>query len=554
VWPSDASSSAERGSSGTDVSPVRSVFFVGIGGVGLAPLATLAVKNGWRVSGSDAERNDRTERLACLGCRVCVGHHGSNLGKEGAESEELRLPDVVVASSAVPSSNPELVAAREAGVPVLSRRQWLQEVTSTYNLLAVAGTHGKTTTSAMAAIGLSHLTHGAVTAVVGGSVPQFPDGTGFMEPSSPDVAIDHRWFVCEADEYDRTFLGLSPHIAIVTNIEYEHVDCYKDAADVQAAFMQFVAQLRPGGLLLLCGEDAGAMRLREVAHDKLAETGCETETYGFSPSCDWCIALQDSVMSSSQDFRLLYHGQPVGDISLQLPGRHNALNAAAAIAAAVHAHRLSHSSADGQPIDFRGFPARCVQAALALSGFEGVRRRFQVIGRWTSPSGMQVDVVDDYAHHPTEIRATLSATRQLYSSCFPGSNLHILAVFQPHTTSRLAAFAGDFCEALMGADEVIVLDTYAARLQNEGCSLDIVTSDEVVRQLTALCPNKPYRHVPGSMQVCAGSVASAAMAKDETVGNGLSSKSASLVVVVLMGAGDVTDIGPRLLSTLEACS
>mmetsp|Transcript_14926 Transcript_14926/g.38304 ORF Transcript_14926/g.38304 Transcript_14926/m.38304 type:complete len:588 (+) Transcript_14926:142-1905(+) len=516
---SAASGGEASGSSSGDGDDRGAVFFVGIGGAGLAPLARLALAEGWRVGGSDAAANGRTDALVAAGAVVGFGHAAEHL-----RAGDGRLPAVVVASSAVPASVPELAAARAEAVPVLCRAQWLGRVTEGRCLLAVAGTHGKTTTASLAALALEELKPGAVTAVVGGDVPQFrrPGGGGLLLPADETIPGDG-WFVLEADEYERTFLGVSPAAAVVTSVEHDHVDCFARPGDVAAAFSAFAGKLRPGGLLLCCGDDPGAALL--AAQQRRKPGACRVQTYGFDRSCDW--RLVPHAHGDSVELRL--HGQHAGWLAPRQPGTHNLLNAAAAVALAAHA--ATRDLADPDAL------LECAQrAAEAVSKFTGVRRRFEAVGSWHS-ARLVLEVVDDYAHHPTAVAATVAAAREAHPP-----PARIVAVFQPHTASRLSAFVGDFAAALATADEAFVLDTYAARSQSEGVHVNTATSPA---QLAArLLSTTPCQYLPGSVREVVACLADLLLKR--AAGGGEYEK----LVVLLLGAGDITEVGPELLSQL----
>lgn len=277
------------------------VHFVGIGGAGLAPLAVLASRQGWRVSGSDANEGTRTKWVAGNGCVVAIGHRADNLWQPWGG--QPCLPNVVVASSAIPADNPEIQAAHAVGLPVMKRSQWLSAATAGFHLAAVAGTHGKTTTSAMLTMALSAVMDGEVIAVVGGDVPQFPEGHGYMIPQALGVLKrqDPMWFVLEADEYDGAFLGVCPSVAVITNVELDHVDCYQDEDAFKSAFVEFIQQIQPGGVLVVCAEDEGALEVA-VSTAQIGDTRWQVN-YGFS-CCDWVAAPQPSCTKGMNNFQV----------------------------------------------------------------------------------------------------------------------------------------------------------------------------------------------------------------------------------------------------------
>ena len=450
------------------------IHFVGIGGAGLSALAHIMLARGWRVSGSDREASPRLEALRAAGARVFVGHDANVLGNA----------DVVVVSSAVPDENPEVVAARQRGIPVYKRNKWLPEITRGYDLIAVAGTHGKTTTTAMVALVLVDAGFDP-TVVIGGEVPQLGGNAR---------AGDGHLFVLEADEYDYAFIGLEPYVAVVTNVEHDHPDMFPNQEAVQRAFEQFVAQVRPDGLLVACGDDPGARALAEKAR----ASGLRVVTYGFGPENTWQATELHPNDMGGFDFVAVHRGEVVGTFQLQVPGEHNVLNATAAIAVALHL----------------GVPAAGVRATLRR--FAGAARRFELVG-----SVGRIQIFDDYAHHPSEVQATLRAARQRFGQ------RPVWVVFQPHTFSRLAALMSGFAVAFADADRVLVTDVYAARETN--------TFGVSARDLAERIERPPATHVPTQEAVL------------ETLVRELPDDA----VVLTLGAGDITALGPRLCQALE---
>jgi UDP-N-acetylmuramate--alanine ligase len=391
--------------------PGKHIHLVGIGGIGLSAIARVLRDWGYRVSGSDLHPSALTEQLAAEGIAVYVGHH----------AEHVTGADLVIVSSAVPSHNPELVAARRQGLPVVKRKDFLGVLTAGKTVIAIAGTHGKTTTSAMIAWILNEA----------GLDPSFIVGGVLQNLGTNARAGTGPHFVVEADEYDRAFLGLRPDVAVITVLEHDHPDCYPTFEDMQTAFYSFVDQVREEGILIVCGNDQAARKLGKAQEKK----GRHVTTYGLDPTWDWWAkGLQ---LGNSAAYEIWHRSKQLGTCALQVPGRHNVLNSLAALAASAQVG-----------VD----PGA---AAAALTRFRGTERRFEIKGQAGG-----ITVVDDYAHHPTEIRATLAAARLK----FPGRP--IWAVFQPHTYSRTAALLDDFSLAFDDADHVLVTDIYAAREQN----------------------------------------------------------------------------------------
>ncbi|HET6702359.1 MAG TPA: UDP-N-acetylmuramate--L-alanine ligase [Gemmatimonadaceae bacterium] len=453
-----------------DTADPRPVHFVGIAGAGMSGLAELFVRRGVRVTGCDASITD-TADLARFGIAVVQGHDPSHVDSARA----------LVVTSAMPKDHPELERARALGRPVVRRAEALGEAVSGGELVAIAGTHGKTTTTVMTTLALA----GAgvdPTGIVGGRVAAWG---GNLRPGSPTL------YVVEADEYDRSFLALAPTVAVVTNVEADHLDIYKDLEDIRATFAQFVRGART---IILCAEDAGANTLH-------TPSDAEIIRYGFSSRDARLCAVDVRSEAGGSLFEVVYDGEELGEVELGVPGRHNVLNALAAIASGL---------ALGAPVD---------AMAGALREFTGVERRFQRLG-----SARGVMVIDDYAHHPTEIRATLAAARD----AFPGHR--VLAAFQPHLYSRTRDFAGEFGQALAAADAVFLTEIYPAREK----PIAGVTSDLIERALQGAGGTLAWR---GERPSLAEALAGAVHKGD---------------VVLTIGAGDITKTGPELLARLEA--
>ena len=391
------------------------VHLIGIGGSGMSAIARVLLESGYQVSGSDRQPSPLTGQLQKAGAKVSIGHRPENV--IGAE--------LVVRSSAVPEDNVEVRAARSAGIPVLKRADFLGELMGGRLGIAVAGTHGKTTTTAMISWALTAL----------GQDPSFIIGSTAKNLNTNAHAGKGAAFVIEADEYDLMFLGLRPTIAVVTNIEHDHPDCFPTAEAFSQAFAAFTARLVPGGTLIACTDDHGASELLRMT----ATSGFKTRSYGINLRPDGVppdylgknLGLNDL---GGFDFDMLYGEIKSIAVSLRVPGEHNVRNALGTLAV----------------IDEMSLPIH--EAARALGEFAGTGRRFDIRG-----SAGGITLIDDYAHHPTEIRATLAAAR----AHFPGRN--IWAVWQPHTYSRTLALYQDFLGAFDNADHVLVLEVYAAR-------------------------------------------------------------------------------------------
>ncbi len=386
-------------------SRVRIIHFVGIGGIGMSGIAELLHNQGFQVQGSDASESANVLRLRELGIPVFVGHDAAQLG--GAE--------VVVRSSAVRDDNPELVAARERGIPVIPRAEMLAELMRMKQGIAVAGSHGKTTMTSLIAHGMEEA----------GLDPTYVIGGRLIASGSNARLGESQWLVAEADESDGSFLRLAPMIAVVGNIDPEHLDFYGSFERLLEAFRRFVNQVPFYGRVVLHHEHPNVAALREGLHRPVT-------TYGFSPQADLRI-VDVRPNPEGQSFRIRTRADgDLGEFALPLPGRHNAENAAAAIAV----------------LRDLGIDIETIRSGLA--GFQGIQRRFQ-----RTPVGRGV-LVDDYAHHPREIEATLKAARD----CWSGA--HIVVIFQPHRFTRTAALEREFLGAFDLADEVFVLPIYAA--------------------------------------------------------------------------------------------
>jgi UDP-N-acetylmuramate--alanine ligase len=446
----------------------RPVHFVGIAGAGMSALAELFVRRGVAITGCDANPAGAAD-LTKLG--VAVGPH------DPAHVDGARA---IVVTSAMPKDHPELVRARSLGVPVIRRAEALGEVTADRELVAIAGTHGKTTTTVMAATALAAAGRDP-TALVGGRV-------GAWEGNLR--AGGERLYVVEADEYDRSFLALSPTVAVVTNIEADHLDIYADLADIERTFARFVRGARN---IILCADDPGANALP-------TPNTTEVIRYAIDSADARLVAHGIQSTGGGSSFDVVYDDEPLGRIDLRVPGRHNVLNALAALGAGL-----------ALGADFNAL-------ATGLADFGGAERRFQQLGE-----ARGVLVIDDYAHHPTEIAATLAAAR----SAFPSRRL--LTAFQPHLYSRTRDFANAFGASLAGSDAVFLTEIYPARERPiEGVSATLIAD---------------------AVKTAGGSLAWRGT-RDE-----LADALAALVrpgdVVLTVGAGDITRTGPELLERLR---
>jgi UDP-N-acetylmuramate--alanine ligase len=407
-----------------EIEKLQRVHFVGINGIGTSGVARILLSAGKEVSGSDAEEGLLLKELQALGARTFVGHRPENL-PEGTEA--------VVASSAVPEDNPEILAARRRKIPVITYSEALGSLMEQRFGIAVAGTHGKTTTSALIAWILRQAGK-EPSFVIGGEVPLLGGNSGTGRG---------KYLVAEACEYRRNFLSLRPRVALVTNIEEDHLDYYRDLAEIKSAFLEFLGLLPDSGFAVLCRESSNLM---EVA-GRLDKTFF---TYGLNDA-DY-QAREIKFKPDGSRFEVFFEGEILAPVFVRMPGQHNVLNSTAAFAVC---HLL-------------GLEAKTI--AAGLSSFTGVRRRLEFKGEYRGAV-----VLDDYGHHPSEITATLSAVRQLY----PTGN--IFAVFQPHQYSRTRFFLGDFARSFAPADEVIVPEIFFVRDSEE--SRRSVSSEDLVREL-----------------------------------------------------------------------
>lgn len=405
---------------------MKHVHFIGIGGTGLSAIARVLLERGYTVSGSDRAASPLFDALTAAGVKTYLGH----------APEQVAGADLVVRSSAIPNDNPEVLAALNAGIPVVKRSDFLGELTADKETLAIAGTHGKTTTTAMLIWILENL----------GAHPSFISGGVVTQLGCNARAGSGPHFVIEADEYDSMFLGLTPKIAVITNIEHDHPDCFPTEADYLQAFTSFLSLVQGDGLAIICRDNPKARALMDQSKGNLLAFG-----YGLSADADY-RAENVHFTGGLPRFTLL-HQEPtgeatlLGEVSLSVPGQHNVVNATAALAVI---HQL------GLPVN---------NAIQALAQFSGAGRRFEVLGEANG-----ITIIDDYGHHPTEIHATLQAAKSRY----PGRR--IWAVWQPHTYTRTRTLESAFTQSLQQADRALVLKIYAAREQDPGYSAEKIAN------------------------------------------------------------------------------
>ena len=468
---------------------LQRVHMVGIGGAGMSGVARILLDRGALVSGSDAKESRGVHALRARGALIRIGHDASSLDllPGGATA-------VITTHAAIPKTNPELVEARRRGIPVVLRPAVLATLMEGRTTLMVTGTHGKTTTTSMLIVALQHC----------GRDPSFAVGGELGEAGTNAHHGSGDCFVAEADESDGSLLEYTPNVAVVTNIECDHLDFYGSADAYVGVFDSFVERLAPGGALVVCTDDPGAAALAQ----RTAELGIRVLRYGSSPDRPSDTLAGALVAWEQQGTEAVAHIQLAGEavrvMRLSLPGRHMALNALGALLAAIEVGASADGVLDG------------------LAGFEGVRRRFELVGV-VGTAKASVQVFDDYAHHPTEVSATLAAVRTLVDQSGEG---RLLVVFQPHLYSRTKAFAAEFGRALDAADQVFVLDVYGAREQ----PLAGVSGASVAEHVRV-----PVLYLPDFSAV-AEAVAAAAGPGD---------------VVVTMGAGDVTLLGAEIVTALQ---
>ena len=456
---------------------LRRAHLIGIGGAGMSGIARILLARGALVAGSDAKESRALLSLRAQGAELFVGQSAENIA---ALAEP---PSAVVVSTAIKESNPELAAARAAGIPVLHRAQALAGLMEGHRVACIAGTHGKTSTTSMLTVALQHCRLD----------PSFAIGGDLNESGANAHHGEGGIFVAEADESDGSFLTYSPSVAVVTNVEPDHLDHHGTAEAYTKVFTEFVGRIVPGGLLIVCADDAAADELGTQA----AELGVRVRRYGRTATGEGDARILDYTPAPDGGVvRLLLDGSELS-VRVAVPGEHMALNAVAALLAGLELGAPAAELADG------------------LAAFGGVRRRFEFKGR-----AGDVRVYDDYAHHPTEVAAQLRAVR---TAAGPG---RVVVVFQPHLFSRTKLFSAEFAEALSLADEVVVLDVYGAREEPEPGVTGALIADAVT---------VPVHYEP-AFDVAAGLVAGLARAGD---------------LVVTMGAGDVTQLGPEILAELD---
>ncbi len=458
---------------------IQRIHFVGIGGIGMSGIAEVLLNLGYKVSGSDLRASAVTQRLAALGAITCEGHAAENV--QGSE--------VVVTSSAIAADNPEVAEARRLHIPVIQRAEMLAELMRLKYGIAIAGMHGKTTTTSMvaavlAAAGLDP------TVVVGGRVDAMGSNARLGKS---------QYLVAEADESDRSFLKLSPILSVITNIDREHMDCYRNMRDVRQTFLEFMDRVPFYGMIVACNDD---LLLRKL----LPQVQRRVVTYGQRRGSDFLIKPgrvepQPGQHRPLSHFRVSYRGKPLDAFTLHVPGAHNILNATAAIAVGI------------------GLDLPVENIRTALENFRGVDRRFQLRGKVAG-----VSVVDDYGHHPTEIKATLAAARQCGFS-----RIHV--IFQPHRYTRTKALMDEFTHAFHDADTLCILDIYAASEK----PMEGITGEALATRIRETAQQNA-RYLPSFSEVV----------------ELISHEAEDGDVILTLGAGNVSQLGPMILEKLQS--
>lgn len=456
-------------------SSIKKLHFVGLGGIGMSGLAEILMDQGFIITGSDRAANDNTERLEGLGARLYVGHDARNLEPD---------VDVLVYSSAIPPDNPEILLAHHRKIPVIRRAEMLAEVMRLKYGIGIAGTHGKTTTTSMVSLVLME---GGVdpTVIVGGRLRGLAGSNARMGKGE--------FIVVEADEYDRSFLSITPTIAVLTTLETDHLDCYRDLEDIKSAFLQFVNKVPFYGFVVLCLDEPALQDIMPKIKKKII-------TYGLNGQAD--LQAVDIVHRLNKTkFLVLQGGKELGEIELQIPGKHNVQNALAAIAVGLELH---------VPFDL---------VKTGIEKFTGVFRRWEV-----KAEVGDIMVVDDYAHHPTEIKATLAGVKA-------GWRRRVICVFQPHLYSRTRDFYDEFGRSFFNADVLVLTDVYPAReepIQGVSGELIVNAAKELGHKQVHYVPDK--KALPKFLM------------EIKQPGD----------IIITMGAGDIWKFGEEFIAQLKA--
>lgn len=453
----------------------QKIHFIGIGGAGMSGIAKILLELGYQVTGSDLNSSETINRLKKMGAVTYPGHHENNL-----ESDV----DIVVVSSAIPNTNEEVVKAKKLGIPIIQRAEMLARIMKRQKGIAIAGAHGKTTTTSMISLMLENNNYDP-TVIVGGELNDIGGNAKLGQGE---------YLVAEADESDGSFLKLNPLISVITNIENDHLDYYGTEENIVRAFQQFIKSTDSQGYTVLCLDDAILANMIPALENEL-----KVITYGFSQEAHF--SARDLKLGSLPNEATVYRGnQELGKLTLNVPGKHNILNALAAVAVGINCG-----------LTFK-------EVALGLQRFRGVQRRFQEIGTING-----IKIVDDYAHHPTELKATLAAARSLK----PG---RIIAVFQPHRFSRTQLLAKEFGKAFQDADVLILNKLYSAGEK----PIPGVDSGLIIKEIQAQTQQQPeYIADMGEMVTRLREIAQPGD------------------FIITLGAGDIWEIGAELLETLR---
>lgn len=456
-------------------SSIKKIHFVGIGGIGMSGIAEILLDQGFNVSGSDKSLSEVTDRLQQLGAEVEEGHNASNVGSD---------VDALVYSSAVALDNPEVVEAQRRNIPIIRRAEMLAEIMRLKYGIGIAGTHGKTTTTSMVSLVL----------IEGGLDPTVIVGGKLSGLGGTNARLGHGEFtVVEADEFDRSFLSITPTIAVLTTLETDHLDCYRDLEDIKGAFKQFAGKVPFYGFIVLCLDEPALQDIMPQLTKK------KILTYGLNPQAD-VQAVDIRHKDNTSTFTIVKKANELGTITLQIPGKHNVQNALAAISVGLEI---------GVPFD---------KVKAGIEKFTGVYRRWEKKGDIKG-----ITVYDDYAHHPTECKATLSGVKA-------GWRRRVVCVFQPHLYSRTRDFYEDFGKAFLLSDVLIVTDVYPAREERiQG------VSGELIVNAAKQYGHKDVRYVPDKKKV---PEALKTICKDQDI-------------VITMGAGDIWKYGEEFLKIMK---
>jgi UDP-N-acetylmuramate--alanine ligase len=458
-------------------SSIRKLHFVGIGGIGMSGIAEILVDQKFAVTGSDRAPGENTERLEQLGVKVSIGHDAKNVDQD---------VDVLVFSSAIPPDNPEILEAQRRKIPVIRRAEMLAEVMRLKYGIGIAGTHGKTTTTSMVSL---VLIEGGIdpTVIVGGRLRGLAGSNARLGKGE--------FIVVEADEFDRSFLSITPTIAVLTTLETDHLDCYRDLEDIKGAFIQFAGKVPFYGFVVLCLDEPALQEIMPKIKKKII-------TYGLNGQAD--LQAVDLVhKQNTTRFLVVHEGKDLGEITLQIPGKHNVQNALAAIAVGTELN----------------LPFEKIRAGIEK--FTGVFRRWEVKAEVDG-----ITVVDDYAHHPTEIKATLSGAKA-------GWRRRVVAVFQPHLYSRTRDFYDEFGRSFFNADVLVVTDVYPAREE----PIQGITG-EIIANAALQFGHKSVHYVPDKRAV------PDFLMKIRKKGD----------IIITIGAGDIWKYGEEFIRKLKAGS